>query len=377
MARSSFHLVIATGGTGGHFYPTLAIARELRQRGVRVTVLVAGKHAAAQLALAGEHEVPGHEVPACRLPHGVGQMLLFPFRFAHALAVAWFRLRSLRPAVVLGMGSFASVPVCMAAALSRLPLVVHEGNAWIGKANRFLSRWARSMATSLPLAPGQAARCPQSRTGMPLRDAIIKASERKVLPSGYFDRLGLTPGREVVLVFGGSQGAAMLNQLMRDTVGLLGRNANRLQIIHLTGTDANEEFVEAYQAAGVHAYVAKSEEHIENCYLAAELVICRAGASTLSELAVFGRPAVLIPFRAAAEDHQTANAQVLAQMEAARLLPETAATPDTMASLLGDWLDNGAVWRRYGEKIRSIACPAAARTVADMLSETVGVSTRG
>jgi len=372
--QSSYHLVIASGGTGGHFFPTLAIAREARARGLRVTLLIAGHRCEEQLALAREQGVSAEPVPAFRLPQGVVACLLFPFRFLRSLFSAWFRLRRLRPTVVLGMGSFAAVPVCFAAVSRRIPLILHEGNAHVGKANRFLSRWARVLATSLPLARGQDIRCAQARTGMPLREGLLRAAQRKVLPDGYFDQAGLLPGRPLLLVFGGSQGAQSINDVMRATVTLLGDHARRFQVIHLTGTDDNVALLEAYSAAGTRACVQKAEPHIENCYLAADLVLCRAGASTICELALFGKPAVLIPYPAATEDHQTVNARTVIDRDAARLLPENAATPDTVASLIRDWLERPREWRDYGHKIEELACPEAAGAVVELMSQVVASS---
>lgn len=377
--QSSYHLVIASGGTGGHFFPTLAIAREARAHGVRVTLLVAGHHCEEQIALARERELSAEAVPAFRLPRGAVSTMLFPFRLLRSLLAAWFRLRRLRPDVVLGMGSFVAVPVCLAAALRRTPLVLHEGNARVGKANRFLSRWARVLATSLPVVPGQDIRCPQARTGMPLRESLLRAAERKVLPEGYFSELGLMPGRPVLLVFGGSQGAQSINGVMREALSLLGEHARRFQVIHLTGAEeeVNASLVQAYREAGTRAWVRRAEPHIENCYLAADLVFCRAGASTISELAVFGKSAILVPYPAAAEDHQTANAQTVTNRDAARLLPDNAATPDTVASLLRDWLDKPRDWHAYGHRIQELACPAAARAAIDLIAQTVGKTGRG
>jgi len=377
MAEPNVHLAIASGGTGGHFFPTLAIAREFRRQGGEVTLLVAGHHSREQLEIAKEHELPACEVRAVRLPGTPLATLTFGPRFLASVLTARRQLKQLRPDLVLGMGSFASVPASLAAASRRIPLVLHEGNAQVGRANRFLSRWSRALATSLPLLPGAAPGRPHTRTGMPLRDSIIQGAGREAPVDGFHRDLGLETGKPVLLVFGGSQGARSINELMTRTAALLGDDAGRFQVIHLTGSEENDAIVDAYADAGLQASVRKADHRIENCYLAADLVLCRGGASTISELALFGKPAILIPLPSAAEDHQTANARVIADTGAARLQVQAETTPEILVALLRDWLQAPDEWRVFGEKIRRLACPQAAEAVVELLWTTIGVHPRG
>ena len=367
MAENGPHIVIACGGTGGHFYPTLAIARELRDREVRLTLVVAGHHSVEQLRMAEAEGFAARGVSALRLPRLSLAALAFPWRFLGCILESRRALRELQPSVVLGMGSFASVPACLAAVTRRVPLALHEGNAWIGRANRLLSRWARVLATSLPLAPGQKCGCPHRRTGMPLRQDLLSAAQNRLLPGGFFQSIGLLPGCPVLLVFGGSQGAKALNDTMMLAMIHLRELAPGLQIVHLTGTDENAPLREAYAAVGVRASVRRADAHIENCYLAADLVLCRAGASTISELALFAKPAVLVPFPQAADDHQTANARGFVNAGAARLLAEADATPEAVAALIRDWLEAPRKWRKMGEQGQALASPRAAAAVADLV----------
>ena len=374
MCDAPEHFAVACGGTGGHFYPTLAIARECRESGSEVTLLVAGQHAAEHLELAARNDLRAIRVPAVRLPGRSAALLTFPFRMLHALAVARRRLRQLRPTVVLGMGSFASVPACLAATSLRLPLVLHDGNARIGRANRFLSRWARVLATSLPVAPGQTCRCPTADAGLPLRQSVLDAARRDGPPPGFLEGLGFAADRPVLLVFGGSQGARFLNDLMAATVACLGSEAERLQVIHLTGSDDNDGLERAYLSAGTRATVRRADPHIENDYLAAGLVVCRAGASTISELALFGRPAILVPLPTAAEDHQTVNARMVATRDAARLLPQDQATPAALAALLREWLRSPQEWAALGTNLKALARPDAGEAMARLLHATAARS---
>ncbi len=358
-------IAIASGGTGGHFYPTLAIARELERRAATVDLLVAGRHAAEQLGLASRNGLRASEVRAFRLPRGPWSALCFPWRFVAAVQAARRRLGELRPDLLLGMGSFAAVPACLAARLEGIPLVLHEGNAWMGRANRFLSRWAVGAGLSLPLVEGCRVRCPTLHTGMPLREALVSAAQSGVFPEAFAAAAGLTRQRRTLLVFGGSQGARFINDALCRTLPELGDSAAAVQVIHLTGTDENAPIEAAYRAAGIPAWVRRSDPDIQNSYLAAGLVICRGGASSICELALFGRPAILIPLPTAAENHQTANARVIAARGGAVHLPQAEATPARLAEQLRTWLAGAPEFAAMGEAIRGFAVPDAAARMAE------------
>jgi UDP-N-acetylglucosamine--N-acetylmuramyl-(pentapeptide) pyrophosphoryl-undecaprenol N-acetylglucosamine transferase len=358
-------IAIASGGTGGHFYPTLAIARELERRDASVDLLVAGRHAREQLELAARNGVRAREIRAFRLPSGLGSVLCFPWRFSAAVRAARRQLRELGPDLLLGMGSFAAVPACWAARREGIPLVLHEGNAWMGRANRFLSSWAAGAGLSLPLVEGCRVRCPTLHTGMPLREALVAAAQRGASSDVFATGAGFTCQRRTLLVFGGSQGARFINESLCQTLRELGDAAGAVQVIHLTGTDENAPIEAAYRAAGIPAWVRRSDPDIQNGYLAAGLVICRAGASSICELALFGRPAILIPLPTAAENHQTANARVVAARQGAVHLPQAEATPARLAELLKTWLSGDPSVAAMGEAIRGFAVPDAAARMAD------------
>ena len=367
MQQDARHLVLATGGTGGHFYPALAIARGFTHRGGRATLVVAGRHAASQLELAAKHRIQAVEGRTVALPRSLSAALAFPSRLWGCCRHARRLLADLRPDVVLGMGGAASFAPCFVSARMGLPLVLHEGNAIVGRTNRVLSRWARHLTVSLPLAPGQAVHCPQTRTGLPLRDAVLQAAGDAARVPAYLEDAGLDPELPVLLVFGGSQGAQHLNETMVQTIALLGDEQSGFQVIHLTGQPDNGGIQEAYARSSVRAVVKQRDEHIENAYLAADLVFCRSGASTLHELALFGLPAILVPYPTAADDHQTANARLFAERDAARLLAQQDATPPAVSILLKDWLRDPDAWRERGRKARELASPKAAEAIAELL----------
>lgn len=371
---SEVHIVIACGGTGGHFYPTLAVAREFRKRGGKVTLLVSGRHAAEQKTAAENYGIAACEVQAVRLPENFSQVLTFPFQFCRCIMLARKVLRQLRADLLLGMGSFAAVPACLALPGRKLPLVLHEGNAYMGKANRWLAWKASAIALSLPLRFPEQLRGKHSATvGMPLREAIVEAARRKTSPDAYLSEHGLCSGRRTVLIFGGSQGARFINELMLQTLPELTGLRDHLQFIHLTGSDDNQALLAAYQQAGIPALVQRSEPGIERCYCAADLVICRSGASSICELALFGKPLLLIPLPSAADDHQRINAEMLEQAGAARIFPQQQASGKALAGVLADWQEHPEVWLERGQKLLSFAHPDAAIAMVDLLQQVLTV----
>ena len=370
---TNLFMAIACGGTGGHFYPTLSIAKEFIGRGGKVTLLVAGNHAAEQLALAAEQGIPAIEVPTVRLPAHVWQWPLFPFRMLSCRKAARKVLDSLKPDILLGMGSFASVPQCLAASAD-MPMFLHEGNAFMGKANRWLIRMKRiaGVTLSLPLADEGQLHGVRSRfVGMPLREAIVAAA-RNPLPQGeYLASLGLEPGRKTILVFGGSQGARFINGIFAGVAPLLKDVASQFQIIHLTGTDDNEALVEAYRNAGIRSSVRRSEPNIHLCYQAADIVFCRSGASSLCELALFRKPLFLIPLPTAADNHQFVNAKLLENAKAAKLCEQKHLDEPWLAAVIRDWLANGDQWNAAAKNLARFAKPNAAADAVDFMLETL------
>ncbi len=364
---SPLHLALASGGTGGHFYPALATAQEWRRQGGRATFFISGHHAAAHLLAARNEGFESREIRSVRLPKRPWLWPFFPFRFLGAMLDARRAIAAGKPDALLGMGSFASAPVCLAASRAKIPLILHEGNALTGRANRLLSKQATLLAVSFrEQANPDAVHCPLLWTGFPLREALLRAAREPQPPLDYLRAAGLTPGRPTLLGFGGSQGARFVNFLILDTLAALDASGReRLQLLHFTGQDDNRELEAAYRAAGLTACVKKSESDMASAYLAADLVVCRSGGSTLAELALFGKPAVLIPLPTAAEDHQTLNARAAIARGGGQLLPQTdPATPARLAAILRAWLGDPDTVRPWGNALRdTLAAPDAAATL--------------
>ena len=370
MKTPSGHLVVATGGTGGHFYPGLAVARAFQGQGGTASLIVSGQHVDTHVKAAREEGVDAVPCPAFRLPRGVSDCVCFGPRIVFGVARARRLLKGTNADFVLGMGSFASFPACMAAAWTGRPMFLHDGNAVIGRANRFLSRWANCLALSLPLAPGQSIRCPTRLTGMPVRRRILQAIAVPAEKNQLLAEYKLEPRRKTLLVFGGSQGAAFINSLMRECAP--GWRELPLQVIHLTGQDDNAVLTETYADAGVPAVVQRYEPAMEKLYALADGVLCRSGGGTLAELALFGIPPILIPIPGSPLDHQQLNAAVLSQAGAAVVLNQKTVTAVEVNRHVKSLFGASDIWMRRERKIRAFATPRAASAIVDMIYVKTG-----
>ncbi|MBP5300441.1 MAG: UDP-N-acetylglucosamine--N-acetylmuramyl-(pentapeptide) pyrophosphoryl-undecaprenol N-acetylglucosamine transferase [Victivallales bacterium] len=365
------HLIVACGGTGGHFYPALSVARAYCERGGKATLLVSGKHAAEQRVTAGRFGLPTRQIRTVRAPQGLREALAFPFRMCSCVRETRRVLSELEGDILLGMGSFAAVPPCWAWPWREKPMVLHEGNAFMGKVNRLFAKHAAALALSLPLAvDAQRKGVHAEITGMPLRAEILDAAAAPVDERTHKEILesyGLAPDRKTMLVFGGSQGAQAINALMCGVAARLKDLSAKLQFILLTGVEQNDSLEEAFIEAGLAARIVKADSEIQRCYQVCDLVLCRAGASSICELALFRKPMILVPLPGAADNHQFVNARTLEQAGAARCLEQRLATPEALDGILRDWLANPAPWQAMGEAAGQFAHPDATKAVVDLL----------
>ena len=322
--------LVMAGGTGGHVFPALATARVLQRRGFDVVWLGTERGIEARLVPAAGIPVEWLSVSGLR-GKGFAALLAAPVRLLLALGQAMRAIRKHQPRVVLGAGGFASGPGGIAAWLLRRPLVVHEQNAVAGMTNRVLARFATRVLEGFPGSFGRGikAEC----VGNPVRPEIVAVAppERR-----YPGR----EGRARLLVFGGSQGAARLNAVMPAALGELHVEL-RPEVLHQTGRHNYDETVQAYRARGIEADVRPFIDDMASAYGWADLAVCRSGALTVAELAAAGVPAILVPFPAAVDDHQTRNAEYAVRAGAARLLPEAGLTPISLAATLRELLEQG------------------------------------
>ncbi len=318
------------GGTGGHVFPALATARVLQRRGYDIVWLGTQRGIESRLVPAAGIPVEWLSVSGLR-GKGLVTLLVAPVRLAVALLQALRAVRKHRPSVVLGAGGFASGPGGVAAWLLRRPLVVHEQNAVAGMTNRVLARLADRVLEGFPGSFGRGVRA--DHVGNPVRPEIaaVAPPER---------RYPAREGRTRLLVFGGSQGAARLNAVVPAALAELPA-ALRPEVIHQTGRNGYDETVAAYQSRGIEADVRPFIDDMAGAYGWADFAVCRSGALTVAELAAAGVPAVLVPFPAAVDDHQTRNAEHVVRAGAAVLLPERELTPVSLAATLRELLEAG------------------------------------
>jgi UDP-N-acetylglucosamine--N-acetylmuramyl-(pentapeptide) pyrophosphoryl-undecaprenol N-acetylglucosamine transferase len=354
------HVMVMAGGTGGHVFPALAVAQWLSGQGCRITWL--GSAQSMESRLIPDYGIPLEQI-AVRGLRGVGlkRRLMAPFEIGRALWQALAVLRRTRPQLVLGMGGFVTGPGGLMARVLRIPLVIQEQNAIPGLTNRLLARLACRVFEAFPGSFG--ADLGAETSGNPVRREIVDLP----LPALRFsDRSG--PVR--LLVLGGSLGARALNQVVPEAVARLPSDQRPL-VRHQSGEKLYDEALAAYRAAGVTAQVKAFEKDMADAYGWADLVICRAGALTVSELAAAGVGAVLVPYPHAVDDHQTHNARFLVEAGAARLAPQDSLSAETLAGWLIELCNNRTELLRMAEAARAVAVADAAGVVGRACLESL------
>jgi UDP-N-acetylglucosamine--N-acetylmuramyl-(pentapeptide) pyrophosphoryl-undecaprenol N-acetylglucosamine transferase len=357
---SSRPVIIMAGGTGGHVFPALALARLLRAKSFDVVWLGTKRGLEARV-------IPAERIPIEWLSFGglrgkgILTLLTAPFRIALALSQGLRVMWRHRPLVVVGFGGFVTGPGGVAAWLARRPLVIHEQNAVAGYSNRLLARLAREVLEAFPnsFPPGIRSRA----IGNPVRQEIVT-----VPPPAT--RFAQRSGAIRILVFGGSLGAAKLNAVVPFAIARL--SGIGVEVRHQAGERWVDSAKKSYESAGVRANVTPFIEDMAEAYAWADLVVCRAGALTVSELAAVGVAAVLVPYPAAVDDHQTHNARYLVDEGAAVLMADREVT----AERLGDELQRLCAGRgkllAMAERARAMAKPRAAEELAEVCLRLMG-----
>lgn len=343
------NILIMAAGTGGHVFPALACAEEFKARGYQVHWLGAGRGIENELVPAAGFPLHTLKVTGLR-GKGLSSLLTAPFKLLAALWQAKRLMRELQPVCVLGFGGYVTGPGGLAAKLSSVPLVIHEQNAVAGTANRALATFATRICEAFPNTFKTAKHC--ITTGNPVRQELFLATERQ--------DLALRPVH--LLVLGGSLGAEPLNKLVPAALAKIPQEL-RPQVTHQAGRENDQVTRERYQTVAVEAQVQPFISDMAQAYAWADLVICRAGALTVSELAAAGLASFLVPLPHAIDDHQTRNAEFLAEQGAAVLLPQHATDADRLAAQLTEVLMNKQRIKTMGEHARLLAQPDATQRV--------------
>ena len=364
----ALNVVIAGGGTGGHLYPGIAVAREL-QRIANATVTFAGTAAGIEARVVPREGfeldlIQSAGLKSKSLEARVWGAMLLPVGFIDA----WRLLSKRKPHVVIGVGGYSSGPVVMTAALRGIPTLVMEQNAVPGFTNRTLARVVRAAAVTWPETAahfgGKAI-----VTGNPVRAEFLQQLEGTNAATERDDR-GPRPAR--VLIFGGSQGAHAINLAMVAAAPELVRRHPGLQVVHQTGAADLELVAGSYRSAGIEARVEPFLYAMDREMNAADLVICRAGATTLAELAAAAKPAVLVPLPTAADDHQRKNAEATARAGAAVVIEQKNLTGELLASEVSRLVADPGIRARMGAAAHALAKPDAARVIAERVIALAG-----
>jgi len=354
-------ILVMAGGTGGHVYPALAVARALEAHAQDIVWLGTHRGLESRVVPAAGIDIEWISVKGLRRK-GIVALFIAPFQLCWALVQALNVILRRRPAAVLGMGGFVSGPGGFAAWLTRRPLVIHEQNAAAGLTNRLLARLARVV---LQAFPGSFKSSVNAETvGNPVREdiaAVPPPSER------YIDRLG--PLR--LLILGGSQGALALNQTVPEALALL-PDDQRPVVRHQCGTNTLETARSAYATHGVEADVVPFIDDMASTYAWADLVVCRAGALTVAELCAVGLPALFVPYPGAVDDHQTANARPMADLGAAVIIDQSMLSADVLAGQLREWLSTRQDLLEKAEKAHRLDKPSALKRITELCLEQAG-----
>ena len=349
------NVLIMAGGTGGHVFPALACAREFQARGYTVHWLGTPRGIENELVPAAGLKLHLINVTGLR---GKGRLSLLkaPFMLIKALLQARRIVGELKPVCVVGFGGYVTGPGGLAAKLAGVPLIIHEQNAVAGTANRSLASFAARVCEAFPQTFAASAK--RRTTGNPVRAELFFETPRQTL-------IGRRPR---LLVLGGSLGAEPLNKLLPEALAQVPADI-RPEVFHQAGKHHDEVTAERYRAAGVEAQVAPFIKDMAQAYGWADLVVCRAGALTVSELAAAGLPSLLVPLPHAIDDHQSRNAEYLAREGAAFVMPQATTGAAEMAARLKEVLMQPEQLNRMAVTARQLAKPDATNTVVDICLE--------
>ena len=358
-------ILIAGGGTGGHIYPGIAIARETRRRHPDAELLFVGTERGLEMKIV---PAEGFQLETITISGLKGTGLLKQVKSLLAIPKSLLDARRIlqrfQPSVVVGVGGYSSGPPVLMAALMGVPAMLQEQNALPGLTNRLLARVARKVATAFRECEAYFGN-KALLTGNPVRADFSQVPGRS----------GTDPF--TLLVFGGSQGAQPINQSVIDAVAILKPQIQELKVIHQTGEREYPRIKQAYEAMKMDADVRPFFGDIPKQFAAADLLVCRAGATTLAELTVSGKPAILVPFPQAADDHQRKNAEALAQAGAAEMILQKDLNGPVLAARIGYYFEHREELRRMEHSSRALGRPDATERIVDLVEELGGLRPAG
>lgn len=361
-------IVLAAGGTGGHVFPAEALAKELGGRGYDLALITDIRGDAYGGTLA--------ELETFRVRAGgiAGKGPMAKIKSVAELGVGTWQarglLKQLKPRAVVGFGGYASVPTMMAATMSGLKTVLHEQNAVLGRANRLLAGRINAIAVSFPESRAVPANdmSKVTHTGMPVRSAVLEVRDTPY-PS-FTDNRPLS-----ILVLGGSQGARVLSDVVPEAIaGLPDELRDRVHVTQQCRPEDLERVKALYAGLGITATLASFFDNVPECLANAHLVISRSGASTVAELLAVGRPAILVPYRHAIDDHQSLNAHAVDEVGAGWLIPEADFTADSLSQRLASMFSMPTILEKAAKASLKAGRPDAAERLANLVENVIGNS---
>jgi len=352
--------IIAGGGTGGHLFPGIAIARELESRFESKILFVVGrKKMEAEILSSYGYRVSSIQVEGLKgrgWKNGLAVLVKLPGALFQSMTI----IRGFSPSLVLGVGGYSSGPMCLAARFKGIPTAIHEQNSFPGLTNRLLSRVVECVLISFEESRAHLGGNNIFLTGNPVRQELFKSYDTgsQVQASKDF----------TVLIVGGSQGARAINEAFAEALVYLKKEGRDLKVIHQTGEIDYDRVVEDYRERGLKGEIAPFIKDMSRAYHRAHMVISRAGATTISELAALGKPSILIPYPYAANQHQEVNGRSLVQAGGAVMILQKNMTGETLAQAIGRYMDDRSTLDTMGENARRVGRRDAAKTIVDQLA---------
>ena len=359
-AQPGVRALVAGGGTGGHLFPGIAIAREISRRWAGSSILfVTGRRSMEQEILKQEgflqESINVEGLKGRGWKRAALVMVKLPWSLVQGVSI----LKRFSPHVVVGVGGYSSGPVCLAAWLLGVPSAIHEQNSFPGLTNRLLCRVVDRVFISFEESRPHFPRGSIYLTGNPVRDALFEALETTSPGKGRF----------TILILGGSQGARAINRAFVQALEIMRGRGRDPMVIHQSGRGNYAEVVEDYRTRGLEGEVVPFIENMAEAYQKADMVVSRAGAGTIFELAALGKPSVLIPFPHAANNHQEANARVLVAAKGAEMILEKDLSPQVLADMILKYMDDKGAHMAMAGAARAMGRRDAARIIVDHLGD--------
>lgn len=368
-------VAVFAGPTGGHFFPALAFCQSFKERYPSSSILLVSGERGQNLIVQSEETsgvqfrtLPDFPFPRIKNWDFLFRAVPFLLKLLQAFWKTELLLNRFKPELTVGFGSYTSFPGVLASRRRKIPILIHEQNRSAGRANAWAARLADSIAVSFERTQGFPPSVSLVQTGLPLRAPIVR---RAALPSRKDPSL-FTPGKQRVLVVGGSQGSQSLNRLVLETWDLFSREEKQgLAVIHITGRKEFEGTKKMYFEKGIEALVYPFYERMEELYPEADLALTRAGANTLFELALFGLPAVVIPYPHA-DGHQELNAESFTRAGGVIHLPQLKAAPGRLKEKISELIRSSELRRQMSENLKRLARPEASDRLAELAEKLLG-----